>query len=475
MIKIKIKQNLASILEDVYDFDTETTYKGTEYVVVSDELLHQLEAGNCLFPLHSMGLSDEFGIMEIFAQIDSTLLDPIHESWIEAIEVDGELYTLNHTEPWSSSTHLRLTKAHHFFDIATQTVTFNDNCCIECGSSLSTPTPDSLCNSCVDKLTRLENYSFKPTPVFQSIPDETTEEFYGIELEYGFRKKRQAAAFVQKHRSTLYLKSDSSIGGGEFRAEVVTHPHSFKKLMSSDSFLADIDALKVEHSNSNGCHVHISRAAFKTRKHYTLFYFLLHSSQQLLEYIGGRPLNSYCEFRPVGEVHTKENARDTSQTRGRVVNETNQTTVEVRIFNSTNKASEVKRYVQFLDSLIQYSKTDKNTVSLKKYFDFVKVNKTTYPELQEHLAAFSAIDAKGFRFRDPIITEYLIEKINLSSLCLVSEIILKNGNKYLVHPNGNININRQNQTLEVATKTNDGDYTTSRIKLKEIEKLKVVK
>ena len=87
MIKIKIKQNLASTLEDVYDFDTETTYKGTEYVVVSDELLHQLEAGNCLFPLHSMGPSDEFGIMEIFAQIDSTLLDPIHESWIEAIEI----------------------------------------------------------------------------------------------------------------------------------------------------------------------------------------------------------------------------------------------------------------------------------------------------------------------------------------------------------------------------------------------------
>ena len=114
-------------------------------------------------------------------------------------------------------------------------------------------------------------------------------------------------------------------------------------------------------------------------------------------------------------------------------------------------------------------------MSLKKYFDFVKVNKTTYPELQEHLAAFSAIDAKGFRFRDPIITEYLVERINLSSLCLVSEIILKNGNKYLVHPNGSININRQNQTLEVATRTTDGDYTSSRIKLKEIEKLKVIK
>ena len=84
-------------------------------------------------------------------------------------------------------------------------------------------------------------------------------------------------------------------------------------------------------------------------------------------------------------------------------------------------------------------------------------------------------NTKGFRFRDPIITEYLIERINLSSLCLVSEIILKNGNKYLVHPNGNISINRQNQTLEVATRTTDGDYTSSRIKLKEIEKLKVVK
>ena len=114
-------------------------------------------------------------------------------------------------------------------------------------------------------------------------------------------------------------------------------------------------------------------------------------------------------------------------------------------------------------------------MSLKKYFDFVKANKTTYPELQEHLAAFPVINTKGFRFRDPIITEYLIERISLGNLCSVSEITLKNGNKYLVHPSGNISINRQNQTLEVATRTNSGDYTTSRIKLKEIEKLKVVK
>ena len=114
-------------------------------------------------------------------------------------------------------------------------------------------------------------------------------------------------------------------------------------------------------------------------------------------------------------------------------------------------------------------------MSLKKYFDFVKANKTTYPELQEHLAAFSAIDAKGFRFRDPIITEYLIERISLGNLCSVSEITLKNGNKYLVHPSGSISINRQNQTLEVATRTTNGDYTSSRIKLKEIEKLKVIK
>ena len=114
-------------------------------------------------------------------------------------------------------------------------------------------------------------------------------------------------------------------------------------------------------------------------------------------------------------------------------------------------------------------------MSLKKYFDFVKANKTTYPELQEHLAAFSVINTKCFRFRDPIIAEYLIERISLGNLCSVSEVFLKNGNKYLVHPNANININRQNQTLEIATRTNDGDYTTSRIKLKDIEKLKVIK
>ena len=473
MIQLKLKPNLVDMLQDVVDFDTNETFKGTEYIVATDELLQKLSEGTVLFPLISLGLNEEYGIMEICAQVIDSAADPIHETWIEALVVDGTEYKISHTASWSSSSHIKLSKRYHFFDLATQTIIVNDSVCIECGQHLTAPTEYKICNSCVDKLTKLESYSYKPTPKFQTVEGETTEEFYGIELEYGFKKRAQAAAFMQQHGDVLYLKQDSSISGGEFRAEVVSHPHSFAKLMSPDSYINTLDSLKVEHKPSNGCHIHISRKAFKDRKHFTIFYFLLHNSRELLEFVGGRTLNNYCEFSPTGEVHTKENITDSGQARGKALNETNQSTVEVRIFKSSSTTAEVRRFIQFVDSLVQFSKTDKLTVSLKSYFSFVKTNKAKYPELASHLNSFDPSAHKGFKFRDPIITEYTANKISLTALFTVTEIILKNGTKYSVHPSNDMYINKNKQELScAAVREGDSSYNTVRIKIKDIETLR---
>ena len=141
---------------------------------------------------------------------------------------------------------------------------------------------------------------------------------------------------MQQHGDVLYLKQDSSISGGEFRAEVVSHPHSFAKLMAPDSYINTLDSLKVEHKPSNGCHIHISRKAFKDRKHFTIFYFLLHNSRELLEFVGGRTLNNYCEFSPTGEVHTKENITDSGQARGKALNESSNFCSSATRFENSN-------------------------------------------------------------------------------------------------------------------------------------------
>ena len=49
MIQLKLKSNLVDTLQDVVDFDTNETFKGTEYIVATDELLQKISEGTVLF------------------------------------------------------------------------------------------------------------------------------------------------------------------------------------------------------------------------------------------------------------------------------------------------------------------------------------------------------------------------------------------------------------------------------------------
>lgn len=470
MIKVRLhpQSYIDSILEDVTDYDSNTTYKGNDCIVFERDLT---EAPDSIYVIKDIKKNQDTYTTEIttIAPSDGVTIY-IHEKWIKSIIIDDNEYELEYTKPWFELPNIRTKTEFTFFDLTTLNTFYNDACCISCGTVLDNPTEDKLCNKCVDTMTKLNNYSYKPDPVF--VGDTSSKKFYGIELEYGFLNKREAAKILSRHTAALYLKSDSSVRGGDFNAELVSHPHTFAELMKPDSFIHTVANAKVNPNESNGCHIHISRTAFDSNKHYSLFYFLLHASKDLLEFVGGRKLNSYCKFASTGKIYTKANVQDSAD-RARAVNECNHNTVEVRIFNSTNKPAEIRRYVQFVDSAIEYTRSANKVISLKNYFSFIKTNRDTYPDMVEHIANYKAAFPSPITYREPIIKDIDISKLSLANMGDVISFTIDNDEYNVDFTGGNVILTNDGQINFYARKGTDSSRDSYTMPLASIKKCRV--
>jgi len=265
-----------------------------------------------------------------------------------------------------------------------------------------------LCQSCVDKATRINGYNFKPDPEFkgeQLKADKTNPVWYGIELEYGFLGKKSYERLMLDNQGAIYGKQDSSIRGGNVQIEVVSHPHSFTELMKRTSFINSLNKISVEHTPStkstNGCHVHISRTAFVDDIHYAKWYFLIHQMKDINEFIGGRTLTNYCSFSPTGKIYNKANKLQDGA-RSLMVNETNMDTIECRFFSSTPKAEEVKTYIQYLESLIKFTKYSGDTVNAAEWLVYVKRKSNKYKELISKIDTYQQPINQTVVYRAPV-------------------------------------------------------------------------
>lgn len=293
--------------------------------------------------------------------------------------------------------------------------------CKHCGAVL-TDGEDDLCNSCVEKLTRKDSYRHKPEFKFkgkQIKADAENPIWYGIELEYSLKSNVKMAELKHKYMDDVYLVSDGSIYDSSevnYKAELVSMPHSFNKLMSKNSYLDELPNLDVVNGGTkNGCHVHISRTAFKDSKHFGLFYFLILEDQKFAQYIGNRKETNYCQFTKTGSVATKDNAAKPNYNRT-AINERNDDTIEIRFFNSSNDLKEVKTYIQYLDSLIKYTKYAKVSVSLKGWKSYVKKYIKKYKELYNKIEKYENDLSLVVKYREPKIYKTSVKKLKLSDL-----------------------------------------------------------
>lgn len=417
MIKIKLKPKDQLPLTEIIDYESDTVVGiGTEGAVYCESAL---STPDNTYTLHSIDKYPDEYYKEIYV-IAGNLLAPIHETWIESIIDDtGTVHTIDHSKPWITSTLIKLSTPFYFLNIDTLEVVFNDQCCTSCGTHLETETEFGICSTCEEEITNVKNYSYKPDPVFFGTSD--AGKYYGLELEYGFNSRTDALKVVAPHSSALYLKADSSIRGGNFQAELVSHPHTFEQLMDPSSFIHTVAKASVQQRDENGCHIHVSRSSFTDNKHYALFYFLVHASQEFLEFVGGRPLNSYCKYQPIGKIFSKENI-PTSTDRAVVINECNSSTIEIRIFKSTNNPAEIKRFIQFIDSAIEYTRQAKKQISLTNYFKYIKAHTSRYDMLTASIANYKGSVANPIVYRSPIIKDIKASSLTLTDLANITTV-----------------------------------------------------
>lgn len=312
--------------------------------------------------------------------------------------------------------------------------------CSKCG--VTTSNEHGLCDNCFkERYTYINQYSYKPTPTFfgeQLESDIKNPVWYGVELEHSSRSRMNVAEFAYRYNKDerFYFKSDSSIRYSDFPIEMVTHPHSFKELMSCE-WVANLQELDVVDNakahEQNGCHVHISSTAFYDDAHYSKWYFFIYSlANGILQRIANRELTQYCRAIKFDNIVTKT-LEPKSYDRAVIINERNNHTKEVRVFSTTVEPKVLKSYIQFLESTIKYSKYAKKSLCYDDYIAYIFKYNTKYQEL---IDVVNGIDATK-KPRPIVVPTETGESDNIfdvpsNCLHLITVIEMNDGNEHKV-------------------------------------------
>lgn len=222
----------------------------------------------------------------------------------------------------------------------------------------------------------IKNYGYKPDQLFLKCENETTNLFYGLEIETLIRKgfERQEIAektlnlFSQDH---VVLKEDASISGSGFEIVSNTATFEYHKTKLWDNFFgSDIrDNLRSFHDKSTGLHIHASRDFYTNSDIGKIVVFLnIPYNKKFITHLSSRNYNSYCKHNPDKKI-TDYN-KDFNRTDA--LNLTNRNTIEFRIFKGNLAENSVFRYLEFVDCLSHFVKEITLQTNNLKFWHFIK-------------------------------------------------------------------------------------------------------
>ena len=222
----------------------------------------------------------------------------------------------------------------------------------------------------------IKNYGYKPEQLFLKCENETTNLFYGLEIETLIRKgfERQEIAektlnlFSENH---VILKEDASISGSGFEIVSNTATFEYHKTKLWDNFFgSDIrDNLRSFHDKSTGLHIHASREFYTKSDIGKIVVFLnIPYNKKFITHLSGREYNSYCQNNPDKKItdYNKDHNRTDA------LNLTNRSTIEFRIFKGNLAENSVFRYLEFVDCLSHFVKEITLQTNNLKFWHFVK-------------------------------------------------------------------------------------------------------
>lgn len=239
----------------------------------------------------------------------------------------------------------------------------------------------------------INNYSFKPVPIFFKAPDEdTTNLFFGVENEISFksinREDKEDIITNLLANNFWYFKTDSSIANGY---ECVTHPGSLKywQTCAKDDFKQMFNMLSIRPHSSCGLHIHMPKDAF-TNAHLFKFGFFITNEIEFFSKLAGRKPNSYCCLDSTDAIIKK--AIDKKGTSGRytAVNTKPEHTVEVRLFSGKVTFEAMLHDVECLAALYDFTqKARVADITKAKFIEFVRSNAEGYSTLIKNTAFIS--------------------------------------------------------------------------------------
>jgi hypothetical protein len=220
---------------------------------------------------------------------------------------------------------------------------------------------------------------------------ETTPILYGVELEYhdlrqsGEKFLAILAQFQKDHGISFFFpKTDSSLSNG---FEIVSHPFSKKWFYAHQNLFRNLLTLVYENggkvNSGAGLHIHISRQGLTNKTKAKLFYFINErNNRSFMTQVSGRSNDQYCKYFDSIPLLSLEGMACLEERSGKheAVNWKHDNTLEVRVFKSTTTSRKLFGRLEFLFSLFDFFRSEKQTTALteKNYRAFVKQSNYTH-------------------------------------------------------------------------------------------------
>ena len=228
------------------------------------------------------------------------------------------------------------------------------------------------CQSCYDDISDdfINEYSYKPDPVFHRCPDEKRIRYYGVELEIDKGGKDDSNAetlynIANSNDNNLYIKSDGSLSDG---MELVSHPCSLlyhkTKLPWAEIMKKAVSLYYRSHNTTTcGLHIHIgredlgetvekqeeviSRIMYFFESHWNEMFNFSRRTEYAVEHWASR----YGYKEKPKEI--LEDAKKNRKGRYACVNITNYDTIEIRMFRGTLKYNTFIAALEMVDLICE--------------------------------------------------------------------------------------------------------------------------
>lgn len=284
----------------------------------------------------------------------------------------------------------------------------------------------------------VHDYGYKPSPSF--LHDDGLASYYvkytdekkyltplymGIELEVeaGMADRDEGADDLLStvnygfgHEGVVYLKEDGSLNHG---FEIVSHPATLGFYMNHFRWEGITKlrrhGFKSWNASTCGLHIHLSRTAFTSDKHLTVFVmFLFKNANQLIQFAGrnseryatwekGKFMNAYNNWTS-GDVEIELSLPKfikmgrRNEDRFTAINLRNRDTIELRFFRPSLRPETVQAALQMCDAVHQYSDiltindmTTKHGLEYRSFRSWLDTQNDKYKVLADRIDARNSL------------------------------------------------------------------------------------